>query len=500
MSGSVWVALPLGCMALGACLVYGLARLLAGCANVSAQQRNGWLASLTALTFALAMLAWAVLWGQTRPAVPAAWPTWGAATQTQGAILRPDPGSLILAGVAMGLGLMVSLYSGCYLALDRRFETYYPLLLLMVTGLTGMLWAADLFNLYLFCELMSVSVYVLVAFRRGTDTAIEAGFKYLVMGSVGTLAVLMGISFVYREAGNLALPLQAGQTAMWTRVGAVFFLVGMAVKSAMVPLHTWLPDAHGRAPSSISAMLSGIVIQSAFYVWVKGGLLLGISAHVLGTWLIGLSLINMTLGNVMALVQTNTKRMLAYSTVAQMGYIMFSVGVGLRSGQAAAIQAGLFLIVGHAAMKGLAFLSKGVCHFYYHATTVAELRGTAQQLPLVAAVMSIALVGLAAIPPLAGFMGKWLVLIQAIQSADRLAFVGMAVLILNSLLSLGYYLPLLAALFAPLPQAQAERIAVSPWMALPLLLLASLVIAIGLAPAPWIEPMSQAGVYLLSLQ
>ena len=154
MTGDVWVVLPLACLAAGAFAVYLVARLWTN--------RNNLLA------------------------------------------LRADPGASVVAGVALGLGLLVTVYSGRYLALDRRYETYYPLLLLLVTGLVGMVMAVDLFNLYMFCELMSATAYVLVAFRRHTDTAIEAGFKYLVMGSVGTITILMGISFIYRETGQHA--------------------------------------------------------------------------------------------------------------------------------------------------------------------------------------------------------------------------------------------------------------------------------------------------------
>ncbi|MEE9616110.1 MAG: proton-conducting transporter membrane subunit, partial [Anaerolineae bacterium] len=399
MTGDVWVVLPLACLAGGAFAVYLVARLLTS--------RNDLLALLTVLVFAAALVALVPLFaltgketgflGETRFLLPA----WGHFGEG-GAFLRADPGALVVAGVALGLGLLVALYSGRYLALDHRYETYYPLLLLLVTGLVGMVLAADLFNLYMFCELMSIAAYVLVAFRRRLDTAIEAGFKYLVMGSVGTVIILLGISFVYRETGTLALPPLSspplggkeggiGAPGPWTRAGVACFLVGLGIKSAIVPLHTWLPDAHGRAPSSISAMLSGIIIQSAFYALLKVSLGLGFPAHDLGTLLIVLSLLNMTLGNGLALVQTNTKRLLAYSTIAQMGYIMLSVGVGLRYDVPTAIQAGFFLLLAHAAMKGLAFLCKGVCHFYCDATQIADLRGTAARMPLVAVAFSLAL-------------------------------------------------------------------------------------------------------------
>jgi len=493
VTGDVRVVLPLACLAAGAFAVYLVARLWTN--------RNNLLALLTALVFATALGALVPLQFATGVNHLPAWGHFGPG----GAFLRADPGASVIAGIALGLGLLVTVYSGRYLALDRRYETYYPLLLLLVTGLVGMVMAEDLFNLYMFCELMSAAAYVLVAFRRHTDTAIEAGFKYLVMGSVGTVTILMGVSFIYRETGQLALSHLAGVPGPWTRAGTACFLVGLSIKSAIVPLHTWLPDAHGRAPSSISAMLSGIIVQSAFYTLLKTCLGLGFPARSLGTLLIVLSLFNMTLGNGLALVQTYTKRLLAYSTIAQMGYVLLSVGVGLRYDLPAAIQAGFFLILAQAAMKGLAFLCEGACHFYRDAATIDELRGTAARMPLVAAAFSVALAGLAGVPPLAGFTGKWFILTNALRSSGALGYVGLVVFLLNSLLALGYYLPLIGTLFtfpSSPPMGGKEgggRIRISPWMALPIITLGALVLAIGLYPDPWLGWTAGVGDYLLAL-
>ena len=495
MTGDVRVVLPLACLACGAFAVYLVARFVTG--------RNDLLALFTAGVFAAALTALALLGAA---ASASHLPTWGR-LGSGGAFLRADPGALVVAGVALGLGLSVAVYSGRYLALDQRYETYYPLLLLLVTGLVGMLLAADLFNLYMFCELMSVAAYVLVAFRRRTITAIEAGFKYLVMGSVGTVTILAGISFIYRETGQLVFPQALGAPGPWTRAGVACLLVGLGLKSAIVPLHTWLPDAHGRAPSSISAMLSGVVVQSAFYALLKVCLGLGFPARSLGTLLIALALLNMALGNGLALVQIHTKRLLAYSTIAQMGYVLLSVGIGLRYDLPSAIQAGLFMILAQAVMKGLAFLCKGVCHFYHDSTTIEQLRGTAAQMPLVAVAFSVALAGLAGVPPLAGFAGKWLILQGALRSSDVLGYVGLGALLLNSLIALGYYLPLFGWLLPP-PLAppwggwrggSGGRIRVSPWMALPIVALGALVLAIGIYPSPWLDWSADVGVYLLAL-
>jgi proton-translocating NADH-quinone oxidoreductase chain N len=488
VTGNVWLALTLLCLVGGAFAVYLVARFVSG--------RNDLLAAFTAAIFAAALGTLALLRSMTSTEHL---PTWGRFGPGE-AFLRAEPSGLVVAGVALGLGLLVTVYSGYYLRLDRRYETYYPLLLLLAAGLVGMVLAADLFNLYTFCELMSISAYVLVGFRRRTQTAIEASFKYLVMGSVGTVILLLGISFVYRERGHLALPATVRDgLGLWGRIGIACIATGLGIKSAIVPLHTWLPDAHGRAPSSVSAMLSGIIVQSAFYTLLKTSLGLGFPARSLGTLLIVLSLLNMTVGNSMALVQTHTKRLLAYSTVAQVGYLMLTLGIGLRYGLVGAIHAGFFLIVVQAVTKGLAFLSKGVSHFYLDATTISQLHGTAERLPLVTVCFAVALGGLAAVPPLAGFTGKWFVVTNGLRSSDALGFVGLTVLLLNSLLGLGYYLPLIGTLFVPPPIRHARRFRISPWMTIPLIAMGALVIAIGLYPSPWLDWTREASVYLLKL-
>ncbi len=473
ISGNIGVVLPLAILAGGAFALYLVARLITS--------RNQWLALLTAVVFAAALAALLPL----RRAPGDAIPTWGDAT-LGGVVLQADAGAGFIGSIALGLGVCVAVYSGRYLSLDRRYKTYYPLLLMMTVGLLGMVMTTDLFNLYLFCELMSVAAYVLVAFRRQTDTAIEAGFKYLIMGSVGTITLLMGVALIYRETGTLTLPQPITAPGVWARAGLACIWVGLGIKSAIVPAHTWLPDAHGRAPSSISALLSGIVIQSAFYALLKVSLGLGFPARDLGLGLMVCAVLNMILGNGMALVQTHSKRLLAYSTIAQMGYAMFSIGVGLRYALPAAVQAGFFLLLAHAAMKGLAFLSKGVCHFYDHTTLVEQLRGTFRRLPLVAITFSIAIMGLIGIPPLAGFAGKWFILTQVWHAGDVWVYAGIVIFLLTMLLSLGYYLPILAMLFSPLPtQDTPPPVSISGWMVAPLVVLALLVVVIGIHPAPW---------------
>ena len=458
----------------GAFAVYLLARLT--------KPSNKALALCTAGVFGVALLTLVYLTAEVNAAADPALTSWLVIGATA---LRTTPAARFISGIALALGLCVTIYSGSYISLDRRYHIYYPLLLLLSVGLLGMVTAADLFTLYLFCELMSVASYVLVAFRRQTDTAVEAGFKYMILGSAATLAMLMGIAWIYRETGSIMMPVDT-QIGPWGRVGAAVYLVGLALKSGIVPLHTWLPDAYGRAPSSIGAFLAGVISKSTLIVMAQVGLDLGLTPQDLGLFLIIFSFVNMTTGNLLALVQQNTKRLLAYSSIAQAGYIMFALGIGLRYEQPAAIQAGFFLLLAHAVMKGLAFLSKGVAHYYTGTTLIEELQGTFQRLPLISVTFTLALLGLVGLPPLVGFGAKWMILSEALSPQDWLITAGIVLFLVNTLVSLGAYLPVMVNLFRPgLDESARIRIPISVWMVAPIVVLAILVVAMGLYPTPW---------------
>jgi multicomponent Na+:H+ antiporter subunit D len=490
MSGNAWVAAPLVFLFGGAFTVYLVARLVT--------RRNEVLALITTVFLGAALLTVSPLYLLTSSQQNglSGLPAWGYFMRG-GAFLRVDQAGLVVVAIALAMGLIVSVYSGSYLQLDRRYKTYYPLLLLMLMGLVGMVFSSDLFNLYLFCELMSIAAYVLVSFRRTAVVPVEAGFKYLIMGSVGTITMLLGIGFVYREVGTLALPLPVGEMGIWTRAAMACFLIGLGIKSAIVPLHTWLPDAQEQAPSSISALISAGVDPAALYVLIKVALGLGLTTSTLGALLIGASILNMILGNTMALVQTNAKRLLAYSTIAQMGYIMFSIGIGLHYNIPQAIQAGFFLLLVHSVLKGLAFLSKGVSNYYCQAMTLDDLAGIANRVPAIGITFSLSLAGLASLPPLAGFAAKWFVLSNALRAGGALAVTGTVVFLVTSLVALGYYLPFINKLFQR--KAGVEKIRVSAWMLTPMVVISLLIIVFSLHPAPWLEWVSGTGWSLLLL-
>jgi len=416
-----------------------------------------------------------------------------------------EPGAIFIGLITFGLATLISIYCAEYLNLDRRQHAFYPLLILMICGLTGMLFSANLMVLYLFCELMSICAYALVAFRRRTDTAIEAGFKYLMMGSVASIVILLGITLLFISYGSIHISDMQGSTSWPAQIGTLFFFAGFCLKSALVPMHTWLPDAHGRAPSSISAILSGILVQGVFYVMLKITLSLGFDHVLLGTILLCLSLLNIVVGNLMGLVQNHTKRLLGYSTIAQMGYITLCMAIGLRNNSTLALQSGFFIIMAHALAKSLAFLTKGVFHYYVGASEIKHLR-RASTLPIFPSLaFGISIISLAALPPFPGFTGKWIALSSFFPSSDKTTILSALVFLAGSLIAFGYYFPLLLALFSksqkkvPDQKENKTQKKISFWMSFPIVVLVISILLISIAPQYLMDISIEAAQFLMGM-
>lgn len=479
------VLAPIVILGGGAFLVYLVAR--------SVTRANGALAALTAVIYGISLIYLLRLGPQV---AQGRYPAWSLG-EGEAATLQIEPGAFLVALVGIALGCLVAIFSGRYIALDHRQTEYYPLLLILSAGMVGMVMSVDLFTLYLLTMLTGGAAYALVAFRRRTETAIEAGFKYVILGSLGAMLMLAGIAYLFREGGTLSMPFTSARQGPWRYLGMALVLAGLGIKSALVPAHTWLPDAHGRAPSSVSALLSGIIVQAHLYVLVKAGLGIGWPARQLGWLLIILSLLNMTVGNALALVQTYGKRLLGYSSIVQVGYMMMALGLGLAYNRPELIAAALFLVWAHALTKGLAFLCKGVFHFYCNATTIEELHGMGRRLPVASACFVIALAGLAGVPPLVGFAAKWQTLLAALKETDRLIWFAVVAFLLHSLISLGYYLPLIGRVLSR-PEGGVEPITTSLWMLGPIVILAFLALLMGVMPQPLPRLAYEAGRFLLA--
>ncbi|HEX9332404.1 MAG TPA: proton-conducting transporter membrane subunit [Anaerolineales bacterium] len=410
--------------------------------------------------------------------------------------LRADGISLLMAGCVLLLGTLVILFSGSYMADEVGEEKYYAMLLAMMGLMIGLVSASDLFNLWVWFEAMAISSYLLVAFYREQPASLEAGMKYLVQSAAGSVLVLIGIAIVLAQAGTLDMAeitraVAGSAVNRFAILGAgTLFVIGFGVKVALVPLHTWLPDAHSQAPSGISAMLSGVVIEIGLIAMLRA--LAVLTGFVLswGILLMAFGALNILYGNLLALRQSVIKRLLAYSSLSHIGYILLGLGIALYSGIHLGAQGAFFHLFNHMLMKGLAFLAVGALMYgmflqngLHKALKINDLAGAAQRYPFVALAFSIALLGLGGMPPLAGFMSKWQIFVAGFQTGNNWIIALMIFMALNSVLSLGYYAPLVNMMYRKEPSQNVLAGKPLTWtIVLPLIVMTLLVIVLGFFP------------------
>jgi proton-translocating NADH-quinone oxidoreductase chain N len=489
--------LPLVFLFSGAILAYAMGRI-----EVAFQKKH--LAAATGLLFFTLSLVLQILLSMQ------VWESGSISFFIGDTLLRMDALAVFLALIAVILGTTVCLYSIIYMKNDKGQEFYYTLLLLMVAGIVGIGLATDFLVLYLFFELMSIPSYALVVFRRHEWMAIEAGMKYIVMGAVGSAFAFFGISLVYLQTGTLSFNALVGLLGMTPILQAalLFLIIGFGVKAAIVPLHTWLPDAHSAAPSGISAMLSGIVIGAGFFTMLRSMLVFTGSGFAVGELFIIIALITMSVGNVMAFSQLShkqidLKRILAYSSVAQMGYIILGVGVGLAYGIRIGYEGGLFHIMTHAFMKGLAFLCAGAIIHQLGTRYLDEMDGIGLSMKATGFAFTLSLLALAGVPPLSGFMSEWMVFSGGIMTYGVIGLWGIAIAVialLNALLSLGYYLPIIKTLYLPSERKGITK-AHDPSVAMlaAIGILAGITIILGIWPELGLQAVKPAVDILMSL-
>jgi len=416
------------------------------------------------------------------------------------AFLEIDMLSIFMAFIYTVMGLFAAIYSIRYMEHESGLTEYYTLLLGMVAGMIGVVFAGDFFTLFVFWDLMCLTSYALVAFRKQRWEPIEAGFKYLIMSAVGGTTILFAMSFLYGMTGTLSFAFLASNlnnavANPWLYVTLMLIIVGFGIKAAIVPFHTWLPDAHAAAPSPISAMLSGVMVETGAYALIR--ILLLIFSSMQLTWqttLAFFAVFTMFIGNFMALLQDDLKRLLAFSTIAQVGYILFGLAIASLSG----LTASLFHILNHAIMKGLLFLCAGS---FLHQTKTQDLRelvGIRQRMPLTSLFFTIGAIAIAAIPPLNGFWSEWMIVAAGIE-AGMLPF--SALMIVNMIFSVAYYLRIIHIIVLKNPKSTSKKIAEAPLsMLIPTCILASFCIIVGIYPNPFIAVSSKAAQAALNLQ
>jgi proton-translocating NADH-quinone oxidoreductase chain N len=400
-----------------------------------------------------------------------------------GGCFEIDTLSIFMSGSIAVLGFLVAVYSISYMENESRLTEFYTLMTFMMAGMTGVVMAGDLFTLFVFWELMGLSSYVLVAFLKSKWGPIEAGFKYLVMSATAGAFLILSMAIIYGMTGTLnfayiADNLRGASASPWIIALFSTIVVGFGVKSAIVPLHTWLPDAHPEAPSPISALLSGIVIETGLYALARV-LFLTFDPGMIKLPIAFLAVLTMTLANVMALLQTDIKRLLAYSSIAQVGYML----IGLAAGTAYGFM-GLFLhIFNHSMMKGMAFLASGSIVHETGTRDINSLRGIGKMMPITSISLFIALLGLGGIPGTNGFISKYHLFSAAFGSG--LGWLGIMG-VLNSALSMAYYIRIMQVLLgSPKEGFKAKEAPIL--MSTVTLAMAVIIVILGIWPAPLIS-------------
>lgn len=377
----------------------------------------------------------------------------------------------------------ISIYAINYMEKYTAKWKFYTLFLLMLAGMNGVVITGDLFNLFVFLEIASVASYALVAF--GTERhELEAAFKYAVMSTVGSLFILLGIVFLYSYTSTLNMADMANILAHQglSKIGlfaSVLFLMGFGLKAALVPFHAWLPDAHPSAPAPISAMLSGVLIKSLgvytlcriFYN------VLGMSQEI-SSILMFLGALSMVIGVFLAIGQWDFKRLLAYHSISQIGYVVLGIGLGTPLG----IMGGLFHLFNHSIFKSLLFLNSGAVEYATGTRNLQEMGGLSNKMPATTSTNLIASMSIAGIPPFNGFWSKLIIIIAAVQ-AQRYGYAFWAVL--ASILTLASFMKVMKyAYYGKLKEKLSKIREVPVFMTLGMIFLALICIGGGLLLVP----------------
>lgn len=352
-----------------------------------------------------------------------------------------------------------------------RHHFFYAVWLLGITGLLGITVTGDAFNVYVLLEISSLATYTLVAMGRTLDRkALPAAMNYLVIGTIGASFILLGIGYLYMVTGTLNMQDMAQRLpAAWDSrssvitVALAFLIIGFAIKLALFPLHFWLPNAYTFSPSAVSALLAATATKVGAYVTIRFlftviGIKLSFEILDSGNFLMILSLLAIVAGSWMAIRQTNAKRLLAYSSVAQVGYIVLGVALLQPDGLAGS----LIHIFNHALTKGGMFLAMGAVVYRLNGCDISDLAGLGRKMPLTMAALVAGGLGLIGVPLTAGFVSKWYLVRGAFAAGQPFAAF---IVLVGSLMAVVYVWKLVEVIYfkAPATTTRTEPVKEAPW-------------------------------------
>ena len=380
-----------------------------------------------------------------------------------GLYFRVDIIGWIFAFIISFIWFLATIFSITYMSFEHDLRRYYSILIFTLGATLGVVLSGDFFTLFLFFEMMTFSSYVLVIHEKEKE-AMEAGTLYLYLGVAGGLALLMGMFLLFAEAGTLEMIPLLGAMGPNRILIFILFLIGFGIKAGVVPLHIWLPKAHPVAPSPASALLSGLMIKAGAYGIMRISLMVftpeypGVSGESFATgsgyFLLWLGIATMFLGALMALLQKNAKRILAYSSVSQMGYIIMGVGVAAfrgYDGGAMGFAGALYHLVNHAFFKAGLFMMIGSVFMYTRELNMDKLGGMLRRMPIVGVCFLVSAAGIAGIPGFNGYPSKTLLhdaLLYAYKDLDLVSIdIAEKIFVLTSAMTICYFIKLFRGVF-----------------------------------------------------
>ena len=384
---------------------------------------------------------------------------------------------LVIVTGASSVSLVHARFSVAREVRRERIGLFYTAWLLCLTGMLGMAITGDVFNVFVFLEIASLSTYVLVALGPG-PAALLAAFRYLVLGSIGATFFLVGVGLLYMMTGTLNMADLSARIddAAHTRTvaaGVIFVVLGIGLKAAVFPLHAWLPAAYAHAPSSAAAFLAGTSTKVSIYVLVRFlfdifGVDLAFERLGFGAFLIPLAIAGVLAGSAIAVFQDSVKRLLAWSSIAQLGYMVLGLGLGTASGVAASV----LHLFNHAVMKVALFLALGNLVYRTGSDAIENLSGLGRRMPWTMGALLVAAMSIVGVPLTAGFVSKWYLLRAAL--ADGMWPVAVVILVSSLLAALYMWRVLNAAFFTqPLPDSVQAHASEAHWtMVAPVVVLA----------------------------
>ena len=387
--------------------------------------------------------------------------------------------SIYMAIIFIGLSVAVLLFSAFFVdPAERPSERYYAIMLMLTAALIGAAFSGDLLTLFIFWEAAAAGSGFLMLYRK-SRTSLNAALKYLVMIILASAFVVFGLSLVYGTTGTLNFTairqalMSSGDNPLLV-IAFIFIVTGYAIEAAIVPFHFWLPDAYSAAPASSAAFLSGLIDQGSYYVLIR--VLLFILTPDLVAWpfmLAVMAAFTMIVGNLFALIQDNVKRLIANICVADVGYNL----VAITSTTAMGLQGNLYFFLIGGLTTALAFMAIGVIN-HYGFKTLSDFSGLGRRMPLTSLALLIAALSFAGVPPLGGFIAKYLVFTSAIQGFVWLAIIG----VIMSVVQTAYLFRLVNYMYSKKPKEET-KIREPKRLLIPIFILAGAIIVLGLFPS-----------------